>query len=140
MQYINHQTHTLYSGDRAHWRDIPVTSAPPDQWATPVVEDGNHVGWEPDQAAAQEAYRAAIAAHIDAVAVQRQYDNAVACATYRGDLNPLWDAEAVAFIAWRSDVWAYAFAELAKVMAGERDQPSIEALISELPKIAWPEA
>ena len=47
MQYIDHQTHTLYSGDRAHWRDVPVTSEPPDQWATPVVEGGEHVGWEP---------------------------------------------------------------------------------------------
>jgi len=47
MQYINHETHTLYSGDRAHWRDIPVISDPPDQWAKPVVEDGKHVGWEP---------------------------------------------------------------------------------------------
>ena len=46
MQYINHQTHTLYSGDRAHWRDIPVASDPPDEWAKPVVEDGKHVGWE----------------------------------------------------------------------------------------------
>ena len=48
MQYINHQTHTLYSieGKPAHWRDIPVTSDPPDQWATPIVEDGKHVGWD----------------------------------------------------------------------------------------------
>ena len=49
MQYINHQTHTLYSieGKPAHWRDIPVTSDPPDPWAKPVVKDGKHVGWEP---------------------------------------------------------------------------------------------
>ena len=47
MQYIAHDTHTLYSGDRAHWRDIPVASDPPGPWAKPIVEDGKHVGWEP---------------------------------------------------------------------------------------------
>ena len=49
MQYINHKTHALYSieGKPAHWRDIPVASEPPDQWAKPIVEDGEHVGWEP---------------------------------------------------------------------------------------------
>ena len=47
MQYIDHEGGGIYSGFRAHWKDIPVTSDPPDQWAKPVVENGKHVGWEP---------------------------------------------------------------------------------------------
>ena len=48
MQYIDHRTFETYFGPApVHWRDILVTSDPPDPWATPVVEDGKHVGWEP---------------------------------------------------------------------------------------------
>lgn len=51
QQYIDHTTHAIYSGDRAHWRDIPVTSAQPSPHHRPVVEDGAHVGWEVDEEA-----------------------------------------------------------------------------------------
>lgn len=45
----------------------------------------------------------------------------------------------MAFVAWRDAVWTYAYAELDKVLAAEREQPSVEAFIGELPVIAWPE-
>jgi len=32
-------------------------------------------------------------------------------------------------------VWAYAYAELAKVMAGEREQPTVETFLAELPQM-----
>jgi len=51
---------------------------------------------------------------------------------------PQWAAEAAAFAAWRDAVWTYAYAELAKVQAGQRAQPTVTDLIAELPAIIWP--
>ena len=95
---------------------------------------------------AMKLFEKAIKAHIEATAQDvnpntghQRYSSAQSCVSYINSTKPAWKAEAEAFVAWRDDVWEVAFAELAKVMAGERDQPSIEALIAELPKIAWPE-
>ena len=48
MQYIDPKTNTVYSGDRAHWTHIPVTSEQPSPYHVPVIEDGEHTGWEED--------------------------------------------------------------------------------------------
>lgn len=77
--------------------------------------------------------------HIEATAKARQYSSAVSCASYAASNNPAWQAEALAFIAWRDAVWVYAFAELAKVQNEEREPPaSVEAFIAELPDMVWP--
>lgn len=85
-----------------------------------------------------EDYKAAIVAHLDAKAQERRYDNAVSIATYTDSTNPTWIAEALAFVAWRDAVWVYAYAELDKVMSGERLQPTIAELVAELPEMVWP--
>lgn len=85
-----------------------------------------------------EDYRLAIQEHVDAVARARHYDSGVSLASYVASTNPLWSAEAQAFVAWRDAVWAYAYTELDKVMAGERAQPTIAEFIAELPAIEWP--
>lgn len=51
---------------------------------------------------------------------------------------PQWAAEAAVFVAWRDAVWLYAYAEMDKVLTGQRPQPSIDDLIAELPAIEWP--
>ena len=84
-------------------------------------------------------YKRAIQAFIDATAREKKYRNGDACATYVNSTNPLWAAEAAAFVAWRDSVWSYAFQELAKVENGEREQPTIDEFLSELPQIEWPE-
>lgn len=83
-------------------------------------------------------YRAAIQAHIDAMAASKAYNDAVTLAGYVASTNALWAAEAAAFLGWRDAVWAYAYGELAKVQDGSRAQPSVQALVAELPDIAWP--
>ncbi|MCP4560058.1 MAG: hypothetical protein GY873_07930 [Bosea sp.] len=60
-------------------------------------------------------YRRAIQALIDSQAPGRSYDSGLTCASYVGSTNPVWTAEAQAFVAWRDAVWVYAYAELAKV-------------------------
>lgn len=99
---------------------------------------------EQKQAAAQETARAgfqnAIQAHVDAVARSRSYADGKALAGYTVSTVPQWAAEAQAFVAWRDAVWLHAYAELAKVEAGERPVPaSPEDFIAELPAIIWPE-
>lgn len=86
-----------------------------------------------------EAFRMAIQSHVDAAATAKLYDSGNSLATYKDSTVPQWAAEAAAFIAWRDAVWAYSYAELDKVLAAEREQPSIEAFIAELPEIVWPE-
>lgn len=85
-----------------------------------------------------EDFRVAIQAHVDATAISRLYDGGNSLATYVSSTNPQWAAEAVAFVAWRDGVWAYSYAELDKVLIGQRGQPTIEAFLAELPPIVWP--
>ncbi|MDX1159423.1 hypothetical protein GOL34_30950, partial [Sinorhizobium medicae] len=81
---------------------------------------------------------AAIQAHLDAKARERQYDGIQTAITYRGDPNPQFSAEGEALFAWRSAVWTYSTAELVKVLAGERAEPSLEEFMAELPAFQWP--
>lgn len=68
-----------------------------------------------------------------------QYDSGATLASYVNSTIEQWASEAQAFVAWRDTVWLYALAELDRVQKAERDQPSIEEFIAELPKFEWPE-
>lgn len=81
-----------------------------------------------------EDFRAAVQAHVDAVAVARLYDSGVSLASYIGSTNAAWAAEAATFIAWRDAVWAHVYALWAKAPA----DLTPEALIADLPRITWP--
>jgi hypothetical protein len=83
-------------------------------------------------------YENAIQNLVDSTAREKQFRDGVTLASYIGSTKPKWAAEAQAFVAWRDYVWTSAYAELEKVQNGEREQPSIEAIIEELPKITWP--
>jgi hypothetical protein len=125
----------------------------PDGWPNPemwVANNEAQIGWtysggvfappvEPEPPPPTQAdYAAAIQAHIDAVAQERSYNDAVSCASYAASTNTQWASEAATFIAWRDDVWTYAYTELAKVQAGTRPQPTVADFIAELPTITWP--
>ena len=92
---------------------------------------------EEAQVASVESFRSAIQSHVDATARSRNYDGGNALASYVASTNPQWAAEAQAFVAWRDAVWLYAYGELDKVIAGEREQPNVEHFIDELPPIDW---
>ncbi len=102
-------------------------------------ENGAVVPYEPPpKPLTVEDYSRAIQAHLDAKARERQYDGIQTAITYRDDPNPQFAAEGAALFAWRSAVWTYSTAELAKVTAGERSQPTIEEFVAELPAFEWP--
>ncbi|WP_247996683.1 hypothetical protein [Brucella tritici] len=89
-------------------------------------------------AAAINGYRTAIQSMIDAKAQEKQYDSGATLASYVNSTVPDWAAEAQAFVVWRDQVWAYALAELAKVQKSEREQPSVDDFLAELPAFEWP--
>ncbi|MBA2125065.1 hypothetical protein DLM45_02340 [Hyphomicrobium methylovorum] len=101
-----------------------------EKFIAPVVEPS---------APTQDDYKDAVQAHIDAAARSRNYADGVSLASYVASTVPGWAAEAQAFVAWRDAVWFYAYSELAKVLTGQRAQPSIAEFISELPAIVWPD-
>ncbi|MBN7804921.1 hypothetical protein JZX86_06020 [Agrobacterium rosae] len=90
------------------------------------------------RAALEAQFSGAIQSHLDATARQRRYDSIHTAISYRDDANPVFASEAAVLFAWRSAVWTYSTAELDKVMAGERDIPTIEEFVAELPEIVWP--
>lgn len=83
-------------------------------------------------------FTVAVQAHLDATARTRNYDSILSACTYATSSNATFAAEGLAAVAWRDAVWAYCYAELAKVQAGARSVPaSTSAFIAELPTIAW---
>ncbi|UXS24180.1 hypothetical protein [Agrobacterium tumefaciens] len=85
-------------------------------------------------------YENAIQNLVDNTARERQFRDGVTLASYIGSTKSKWAAEANAFVAWRDNVWTYAYGELAKVQAGQRQQPTVEQFLGEIARIAWPVA
>lgn len=85
------------------------------------------------------AFEQAIQEHIDSTARDMMFRDGVTLASYVASANAAWAGQAQAFVAWRDAVWVYAYAELAKALSGEREIPTIDAFLSELPAIVWPE-
>ena len=111
--------------------------------------DGKIVAMTPEEEAEFEAtrwvpqvqledYQRAVQALVDETARAKQFNDGVTLASYWNSTDPEWAAQAQVFTAWRDGVWKYCNAELAKVMAGERQQPTVEAFLLELPAIVWP--
>lgn len=83
-------------------------------------------------------YENAIQNLIDSTARDKQFRDGVTLASYTASTKPKWAAEAQAFVAWRDNVWHYAYGELVKVRAGQRPQPTVEQFLAEIAPIAWP--
>lgn len=85
----------------------------------------------------QKNFEIAIQAHIDAVAQSKKYANGTVLSGYVFSTIPQWQTEAQTFIAWRDAVWVYAYTELQKAVTGQREIPTIEEFLTELPAIGW---
>lgn len=75
--------------------------------------------------------------YLDKTVQERGYDNIAKCVTYEGDIDPIFNAEGTAAKQWRSKVYRHLYNVLAQVEAGEREIPTAQELIEELPKIEW---
>lgn len=76
---------------------------------------------------------------IDTKAQEKDYDSGATLASYVNSTIQQWATEAQAFVAWRDAVWLHALTELDKVQSGQREQPSVEDFLTELPTLEWPE-
>ena len=89
------------------------------------------------QAAEQERIKneltAAVQAHLDAKAKEKNYDDILSLCTYATSTDPVFSAEGQAGVEWRDAVWAKCYQVLDAVLAGTRPVPTKEELIAELP-------
>lgn len=79
-------------------------------------------------------FEQAIQARLDGEARARGYDSIATAVSYAEEpAVAKFQDDGKSFRAWRSLVWAYAYQELAKVKAGEREIPTLDAFMAELP-------
>ncbi len=81
--------------------------------------------------------RALIQNHIDSIAQSQQYKNGVYCVSYAQSTNPIWAAEAQAFIAWRDSIFAYSLQVFSGIQEGE-PAPTQEEFVAGFPEMVWP--
>lgn len=90
----------------------------------------------------EEQMRLEIQAMLDAKARERGYDSLASAVSYVTSTVPAWAAEALVLRDWRDAVWSYALAEMAAVLAGTLEAPTVEAFLAEVSlacPFAWPE-
>jgi len=90
--------------------------------------------WVQDIELGFASYQKEIQKHLDGEAQARGYDNITTACSYAGAENPF-QAESIALLTWRSEVWTYCYAELEKVKTGVRNIPTLVDLLSELPEL-----
>jgi hypothetical protein len=86
----------------------------------------------------QEQCTLAVQAMLDAEAQTRNYDGIMSLCTYATSTNVTFVAEGQAGVNWRDAVWATCYQILSDVEAGNRNVPTIDELLAELPTISWP--
>ncbi|MDL2266754.1 hypothetical protein LJC46_02045 [Desulfovibrio sp. OttesenSCG-928-G15] len=87
----------------------------------------------------QAAFTAAIQARLDTFAQGRNYDSALACATYATSTNPRFAAEGQYMVEARDATWATGYEILDAVISGARAMPTIDDVLAELPPLSWPD-
>ncbi|WP_288355208.1 hypothetical protein [uncultured Pseudomonas sp.] len=81
-------------------------------------------------------FEQAIQSHLNSAAQSLGYDSIATAVSYAEEpAVQRFQNDGKAFRAWRSLVWAYAYQELAKVKAGEREIPALDAFLAELPAL-----
>jgi hypothetical protein len=84
-------------------------------------------------------YEQAVQAKLDGAAQEARYDSISTAVSYAEEpAVPKFQEDGKAFREWRSLVWAYAYDQLAKVLSGQRTQPTVEEFLAELPALVLP--
>ena len=75
---------------------------------------------------------------LDETAHGRGYDNMLSLCSYSASTNPRFRGDADLAVPWRDAVWEKGYEILDAVVAGERQIPTREELLAELPQFEWP--
>lgn len=74
---------------------------------------------------------------IDDTAKAKGYDTTMSCISYVSSNNTTWKSEALAFGAWRDNVFAYVIAQTELMKNSSRTIPTFDEFKLELPLITW---
>ena len=80
---------------------------------------------------------AAVQEFMDKTVRTRGYDGIMSACSYVESTDEVFKAEGEACVAWRDACWRYCYDVLALVKTGQRDIPTAEELIAELPALEW---
>ena len=87
---------------------------------------------ESEIAEKQKAFNNAIQTHLDNKAKEFRYDNIMSARSYAGYENPF-QAEAQKLAVWASECWVVAGQTETDVQSGNREIPTVDVFLSELP-------
>ncbi|MBR1494245.1 MAG: hypothetical protein IJ601_04270 [Acidaminococcaceae bacterium] len=79
----------------------------------------------------------AVQEFMDNTVKARKYDNIASACSYAASTNAKFRAEGEACVAWRDACWQHCYDVLNDVMAGLRNIPTANELLSELPVLEW---
>lgn len=92
---------------------------------------------EEKRAIIQQQLTVAVQSWMDKTVQERNYDNIHTACTYAYSTDEIFKKEGTACLAWRDNVWRTCYNILNEVLAGNREIPTEEELIAELPKLEW---
>jgi hypothetical protein len=124
------------AGNPEVWLEKPAGYFTPEEWAAAHPEP------EPPAPTPEEIQArlvAAVQGYLDKKAKERGYDGILSACSYASSTDAVFAAEGQACLAWRDEVWRKCYEVLDAVTAGERDVPTAEELLAELPALTWPE-
>ena len=144
VRWLGACTSDPHTADSMGWLDNHMDA---DELA---VINGRHYlkGYEPAAetpaeyiARREEKIKAGVQTLIDKTAHQKGYDSGVYCASYVGDPDPEFDAQARAFLAWRGRCWRTCYNILDSVIAGTVAPEDVtdDYVLERLPTMEWPE-
>jgi len=91
------------------------------------------------QAQLEAAITTAVQAQLDATAVAHGYDDVLSACSYAAQpAGSAFQAEGLAFLTWRSEVWTQAYATLAAVDAGTAQLPTPAQAVASMPAFVDP--
>lgn len=98
-----------------------------------------YVAPDPTPEDIQKTLTDAIQAYMDVKAQERLYDGILSLCTYATSTNPKFAAEGQAGVEWRDACWTKGHEIMDDVLGGERETPSVEELLAEMPVLVWPD-
>lgn len=93
----------------------------------------------PSQEQIKQALVNAIQDYLDAEARMHSYDGILSLCSYATSENPKFGPEGKAGVIWRDACWAKGYETLAACEAGTMAIPTVDELLSQMPKMIWPE-